>query len=113
MEFPRRAGEALGVLLGTSESQVAVECVDGVLRTMIFRYYQHNGMYRLNVPNDVPLVDWARARRRGALLVWRDPNENNPVQAKIIRGHSLLEISERSKALGTWGRTATREYGWF
>lgn len=114
VEFPRRAGEALGVLLGVRESHVPVECADGVVRTMTFRYYQDNGMYRLNVPNDAPLVDWARRERRGALLVWKDSNtENGHIQAKIIRGRLLHDISERSKALGTWGRTTTREYGWY
>lgn len=110
VEFPRRAGEALGILLGMREGQIVVECADGEFRTMIFRYYQHNGMYRLNVPNDVPLVDWARRERRGAFFVWKD---NNRIQAKIIRGRALLDVSERSKALGTWGKTSTREYGWF
>lgn len=114
VEFPRRAGEALGALLGALDSQVALECADGVLRTMTFRYYQDNGMYRLNVPNDVPLVDWARRERRGALLVWRDTNvATGRIQAKIIRGRSFVEMSKRSKALGTWGQTTTREYGWY
>jgi HKD family nuclease len=114
VEFPRKAGEALGVLLGARDRPIEVECADGILRTMTFRYYQDNGMYRLNVPNDLPLVDWVRRERRGALLVWKDSHgENEPIQARILRGRSLLEISEKSRALGTWGRTPTREYGWY
>ncbi len=60
VEFPRRAGEAMRTLLGTRSGEVKIECSDGKLRSMKYRYYTDNGMYRLNVPNDMPLVEWAR-----------------------------------------------------
>jgi hypothetical protein len=110
VEFPRQAGEALGGLLRTSGRRIPVECTDGVIRHVTFRYYRDNGMYRLNVPNDMPLVAWARAQQRGALLILRDRDH---IQAEIIRGWRLEEVSDRSVALGTWGRTTTRQYGWF
>ena len=114
VEFPRRAGEALRALLGTTEERVPIACSDGVTRSMTYRYYTDNGMYRLNVPNDVPLVAWARHHRRGALVVGRDPNSTSrAVRAEIVRGHALSEIVERSTLLGTVGRTPTRQFGWF
>lgn len=114
VEFPKKAGEALGALLGIAEGQAPIECSDGETRTMTFRYYTHNGMYRLNVPNEMPLVSWAREEKRGALVVWRDRDSaEGHIHAEIVRGRRLQETLARSKALGTWGRTTTREYGWY
>lgn len=114
VEFPRRAGEAMQVLLRTQSGEVPIECSDGEVRSMKYRYYTDNGMYRLNVPNAMPLVDWARRNRQGALLVWRDDSSTNAtLNAEIIRGRRLSESVSRSYALGSWGRTSTREYGWY
>jgi hypothetical protein len=114
VEFPRKAGEALRTLLGTDSGSVPIECVDGQIHNMTFRYYAHNGMYRLNVPNNMPLVDWARTSHQGALLVWQhDALEGGTLNAEIVRGHRLAESIARSRALGSWGRTSTREYGWY
>lgn len=114
VEFPRKAGEALGSLLGTASGAVEIECTDGQTRSMQFRYYADNSMYRLNVPNSMPLVDWARNNRKGTLLVWREENtKGEVVSAEIIRGRRLNESVARSRALGSWGRTSTREYGWY
>jgi hypothetical protein len=113
VEFPRKAGEALNTLLGTRSGEAQVECSDGRVRRMGFRYYADNSMYRLNVPNDTPLVDWARANHMGALLVWRDDDEPELLKAEIIRGRQLYECVTRSRMLGTWGRTTTRQYGWY
>jgi len=114
VEFPKKAGEALGSLLGTREGRLAVECADGETREMTFRYYQDNGMYRLNVPNDVPLVRWARENKAGALLVWSDTEAGRrELRAEIVRGRTLRETVTRSKTLNSWGRTSTREFGWF
>ncbi len=114
VEFPRMAGEALRALLRTASGRVPIECVDGETRTMTFRYYEDNGMYRLNVPNNMPLVDWARANRSGALLVWRDDlSPEQTLHAEIIRARRLTEVQARSRALRTWGKTQTRNYGWY
>ncbi len=114
VEFPRKAGEALGSLLGTASGEVDIECADGQTRSMTFRYYADNSMYRLNVPNSMPLVDWARTNHKGALLVWREEDtQGGAVSAEIIRGRRLNESIARSRALGSWGRTSTREYGWY
>lgn len=114
VEFPRKAGEALGALLGTASGDVQIECADGKTRSMTFRYYADNNMYRLNVPNSMPLVDWARKNHKGALLIWQDAvGHGSAVSAEIIRGRHLSESIARSRALGSWGRTLTREYGWY
>jgi hypothetical protein len=114
VEFPRTAGEALRALLKTASGKVPIECVDGETRIMTFRYYEDNGMYRLNVPNNMPLVDWARTNKNGALLVWRDDlSPEQTLHAEIIRGRRLTEVEARSTALRTWGKTQTRSYGWY
>ena len=114
VEFPRTAGEALRTLLTTSSGEVEIECADGESRMMRFRYYSDNGMYRLNVPNSVPLVQWARDNHQGALLVWKDDlSEDTPLNAEIIRGRRLADSVARSRALGSWGQTSTRQHGWY
>lgn len=69
-------------------------------------------MFRLNVPNDVPGVDVARVLRSGVALVERDQNVD--LQLTLIpTGGTADEVMARSYALGTWGRTTTRLYGWY
>jgi hypothetical protein len=111
VEFPRRAGDALAVMLGTRDGIVEIDCVDNIRRQMRYRYYVDNGMYRLNVPNDVPGVEWARSNHSGALLVLRG-DEGIPA-VEVISGNRLEEVEERSRALGYLGQTGTRPYGWY
>jgi len=114
VEFPRRVGEALSALLGTASGEARIKCSDGQIRKMGFRFYADNSMFRLNVPNDTPLVDWARTNHDGALLVWRDDDSQRGVlNAEIVRGRRLQECVARSRMLGSWGKTLTREYGWY
>ena len=111
VEFPRRAGDALAVMLGTHDGVVEINCVDNIRRQMTYRYYVDNGMYRLNVPNEVPGVEWARANHSGALLVLR--GDDGIPAVEVISANRLEEVAERSKALGYWGQTTTRQYGWY
>jgi hypothetical protein len=111
VEFPRRAGDALAVMLGTRDGVVEIDCVDNIRRHMTYRYYVDNSMYRLNVPNEVPGVEWARANHSGALLVLR--GDAGIPTVEVISGDRLEEVAERSKALGYWGQTSTRQYGWY
>lgn len=114
VEFPKKAGEALGTLLGIAEGPIQIVCSDGETRSMTFKYYLDNGMYRLNVPNEMPLVNWARNEKSGALIVWRDrETDEGPIYAEIVRGRRFQDVLSRSKALGTCGKTNTREYGWY
>jgi hypothetical protein len=110
VEFPRRAGDALAALLRTKDGTVGIRCSDNVKRQMTYRYYADNGMYRLNVPNDMPGAQWARANRSGALLVSRDA-EKGALSVEIISGDRLKEAAERWNALGYWGLTSTRHVG--
>jgi hypothetical protein len=115
IEFPRAAGEVIQNLIRGLRpgARVQVECEDGVVRSMNFRYYQDNSMFRLNVPFEVPGVAWARANRDGIAVVTRGRGGGPTIRLQILRpGRQMDEIIGRSVALGTWGKTSTRLYGW-
>jgi len=116
VEFPVRAGEALRQMLGGAGGEVEIGCADGQIRKMKYAYYDDNSMYRLNVPNDVPLVEWAREHKSGALVVSRSTSEmagEERLTAEIVRGRREGEVRAKSKTLGTLGSTRVRQYGWF
>lgn len=116
VEFPRASGEVVRRMIGTSispDSKVNIACTDEV-HSMKFDYYEHNGMFRLNIPNRVPGVDWARKNKEGAAVLYRNSESDAPLRLELLRpGSELDEIIGRSSALGTWGKTSTRLYGWF
>ena len=112
VEVPKGAGQVLENIFGGNDNSFEIQCADGETRSMIYSYYTANGMYRLNVPNDVPLVSWARENRQGALVITRS-EETGHLYAEIVRNLNLQAIQERSYALGTWGSTITRKYGWY
>lgn len=71
-------------------------------------------MFRLNVPNDVPGVQWARDHKDGLAIVERGLPGGAPLRLRLLKpGADLSEVVGRSAALGTWGRTSTRLYGWY
>jgi PLD-like domain len=113
IEFPRAAGEVIQSLIGAgAAANVDVECEDAV-RAMNFHYYRDNSMFRLNVPFDVPNVAWARQNRNGIAVVSRGEPGGAPIKLRILRpSGKMREIIGRSVALGTWGKTSTRLYGW-
>jgi hypothetical protein len=114
VEFPRQAGKAMSNILGATRDRVDILCADGKTRKMVFRYYDANGMYRLNVPNDVPLVEWARLKHSGILCVRSEQSNSAPtVRAEILRDQDAKDVVLRSKLLSGYGRTSTREYGWY
>lgn len=118
IEFPRRAGDVVSkLLLGRTRQtgHVEVYCPDdGVTRPMRYRYYADNSMFRLNVPNDVPGVVWARQHRQGIALVESGPKMGAALRLRLLKpGAEADNVAGRSAALGTWGRTPTRAYGWF
>ena len=68
-------------------------------------------MFRLNIHNDAPSAEWARENKDGIATV--EATEEG-FRFKILRpGKAMVEVIERSLALGTWGRTPTRLYGWY
>lgn len=118
VEFPRLAGEVLGRLASLptgSAGDLDVYCAaDGATRVMRYRFYEDNGMFRLNVPNDVPLVDWVRANRSGIAKVEKGPSGGAPLRLSVLQPSEQLDaIVGRSMAIGSWGRTTTRLYGWY
>ena len=117
VEFPRAAGQVLQRFVRgrlSSENRVDVECADGQVRQMTCRYYIDNSMYRINIPLSVPNVDWARENKQGVALVRRGSEGGAPISLKILLPSGELdEVVRRSIALGTWGKTSTRLYGWF
>jgi hypothetical protein len=118
IEFPRTAGDVVRRLIGgriLPNGVVEVYCPhDEQTRNMQYRFYPDNSMFRLNVHNDVPGVQWARAHRDGVALVEQGPRGGAPISLTILQpGVEASETVGRSVALGTWGRTSTRLYGWF
>ena len=115
VEFPKEAGLVLQrIFSGVAQGAVVpILCADGQTRTFKYRFYGDNGMFRLNIPNAAPLVDWAREHKDGIALVEFD-DAGGGLYSEILRpGERMLDIVGRSLALGTWGRTPTRLYGWY
>ena len=115
VEFPREAGRVLLRIFGdlSQEDTLDIRCSDNEIRTFRYRFYEDNGMFRLNIPNSTPLVAWAREHKQGIASVEYDEAEA-ALNFEIVRpGQNLMEMVDRSLALGTWGRTPTRLYGWF
>lgn len=116
VEFPKAAARVLNRnfdSLMPHGNTIDIKCADGETRQVRFKFYPDNGMFRLNVPNSAPLVDWARANRQGIAYV-EICEAQNSIYFEILRpGQSMTDILAHSLALGTWGRTPTRLYGWY
>jgi len=118
LEFPKGAGQVIRQLVeGKShgDGRIDVYCPDDeTTRPMQYKYYAHNSMFRLNMPNDVPGVAWAREHKDGIAIVEKGPAGGALLRIRLLRpGAEAREIVGRSAMLGTWGRTTTRPYGWF
>jgi PLD-like domain len=113
-EFPSRAANVLRNILKSvaTTRKVDMLCDDGITREFTFPFYKANGMFRLNIPNAVPSAQWARANKAGLALV--DARGVGDIRFSIMRpGADLNDAVRRSQALGTWGSTRTRLYGWY
>ncbi len=115
LEFPKEAGLVLKRLIGRPSTDGIVDmiCADQQNRSFRYRYYEHNGMFRLNIPNATPLVDWVRENKDGIACVVFDETTNNLRFDIVLPGQVMLDVIDRSLAFGTWGRTSTRLYGWY
>jgi len=118
VEFPQDAGQVIHRLIAGCRrvgGRVNVFCpADEQTRQMKYYFYESNGMFRLNIPNDVPGVDWARLNRDGIALVESGPSGGDPLRLELLSpGAREAEVIAKSVALNTWGRTSTRAYGWF
>ena len=71
-------------------------------------------MFRLNIPNDINGVAWARENKKGIALIERGPAGGAPLRLSVLRpGAEADEVIARSHALGSWGKTSSRLYGWY
>ncbi len=115
VEFPKEAGLVLRRVFGTlsGDGSIDLHCSDGQVRTFSFKYYSHNGMFRLNIPNSTPGVDWARANKAGIAYIEHGIDEDEIHFAIVKPGQNADDVIRRSIALGTWGKTSTRLYGWY
>jgi len=118
IEFPKNAGKVVRRLIQNNaqdDGRVEVYCPDDeVTREMQYRFYQDNGMFRLNVPNEAPGVAWAREHKDGIAIVEQGPPGGAALRIRLLKpGVDANEIVGRSVVLGTWGKTSTRFYGWY
>ena len=118
IEFPKSAGAVvrrLALRRNMASGRVDVLCTnDNQTRNMKFKFYANNGMFRINVSNTVPIVQWLREHKQGLALVQRGPTGGAPIRLTIhLPGAEANEIIDRSLSLGSWGKTTTRLYGWF
>jgi hypothetical protein len=114
VEFPKDAGAVLARMLRTvaNGNTASVLCDDGIQREFLFRFYENNGMWRLNVSNETPNANWARDHKDGIAVVEIDGAR--AVRFRILKpGKELSDVVDRSVGLGTWGKTPTRLYGWY
>lgn len=116
VEFPKEAGLVLQRIFaapaqGTVDIQIL--CADGEVRPFSFGFYRRNGMYRLNIPNATPLVGWARKHKDGIALVEYNEADGGLCFEILRPGERMTDIVGRSLALGTWGKTPKRLYGWY
>lgn len=115
VEFPKEAGLVLLRIFEhlSQDDTIEILCADGEVRTFKYRFYKDNGMFRLNIPNSTPLVTWAREHKLGIAHVEYGEAQGALCFEILPPGQSMMDIVERSLALGTWGRTPTRLYGWY
>ena len=115
VEFPKEAGLVLRRIFGhlSQEETIDILCVDGEIRTFRYRFYEDNGMFRLNIPNVTPLVVWVRENKQGIAYVEYSEEQDVLYFEILPPGQPMMDIVDRSLALGTWGRTRTRLYGWY
>ena len=115
VEFPKEAGLVLLRIFEhlSHDDTIDILCADGEVRTFKYKFYENNGMFRLNIPNSTPLVAWAREHKQGVANVEYSDVQGVPYFEILLPGQSMIDIVARSLALGTWGRTPTRLYGWY
>jgi hypothetical protein len=116
-EFPKKVGEIVRRLIGNrirGDGEVQVYCPDdGQSYETKFKFYSDNSMYRFNVSNEFPGVQWARRHKDGIILVEQNRPDGPAIALSILKPGKAKEVIKRSRGLGTWGRTSTRPYGWF
>jgi hypothetical protein len=116
LEFPRDAAVVLSRLANAygAGRYVHILCADGLVRPMRYAFYADNDMFRLNIPNDVPGITRARTRRQGVGLIELIDDARARLKLTVSDNSNFVSnVHGRSFALGTWGRTPTRLFGWY
>ena len=115
VEFPKEAGLVLLRIFKhlSQDETIDIRCVDDKVRTFKYKFYRDNGMFRLNIPNSTPLVAWAREHKQGIAYVEYSEAQGGLYFEILAPDQLMMDIVDRSLALGTWGRTPTRLYGWY
>ena len=118
IEFPKSAGKVIHQLVHRhvqGADPIDIYCPDDeITHPMQYKFYVDNSMFRLNVPNDVPGVEWARGHKDGIAIVELGLPGGAPLRLRLLRpGTEAMDIVGRSAVLGTWRRTTTRSYGWY
>ena len=116
VEFPKQAGLVLHRICKkiSQHGEVQMHCVDNKPRDFKYKFYEHNGMFRLNIPNETPSVGWVREHRQGIAYVEYNEEADFLYFGILQPSQPMMDdIVDRSLALGSWGRTPTRLYGWY
>lgn len=116
VEFPSRVATILRRLITNAGggTKVPMLCGDGVVRDINCSYYEDNGMYRVNIPHDVPGAENARATKSGIVIIEKIDGSTKNLKLTVVANSKLVEQARtRSFALGTLGKTSTRFYGWY
>jgi HKD family nuclease len=116
-EFPSGVATVLQEFVSgqlDASERIDMLCEDGQLRNLLLRFYSDNWMYRINITNKVPNVQWVRDNHNGIVLVERNLNSVLPLRIRIVTERKEVnEVIHRSLALNSLFTTATRKYGWY
>ena len=114
LEFPKIAAMVVRELVGGEEGEIIAWCEDQKTRIVEYKFREDNGMFRLEIPNEVPRVDLARERKEGICLVEDTDHPSAQINLRIITDNrEASEFIHRSMRENSWGETRTRLYGWF
>ena len=109
VEFPKDAADIVRRMIGgvKDPERISVQCEDRV-RGLVCGVY---GMFRINLPNDLPGVARVREERSGILVVKKTSTPATPISVRILPpGPEAEMVAQTSFALNTWGRTSTRAW---
>ena len=111
VEFPKRVAGILRRLIADAGGgkTVSMLCADDVVREINCSYYENNGMYRVNIPNDVPGAQNARATKSGIAIIEKITGATKKLRLTVVAETKQLEEAlTRSFALGTLGKTSNK-----
>jgi len=111
-ELPKKAAAAFNSMGVKDGDTITLKFSNGLSENVLYKYYTSNSMFRLNLPHDMPGVEYVKLNKEGALVITIN-RTNKTFHAEIVSGSPLKELQKKSYALDTWGKTTKRQYGWF